>query len=79
MTEGPAGPSRSELGHKGDGSVQTGEATCAAAIAGGHVDGHSLAADLDRLLGAGIFAQQAVVALTGLAARHFSPNPSFLR
>ena len=65
---------RSELGHKGDGSVQTGEAASAAAIAGGHVDGHSLAADLDRLLGAGIFAQQAVVALTGLAARLY-PDP----
>jgi hypothetical protein len=44
--------------------VQAGEAASAAAIAGGHVDGHSLAADLDRLLGAGIFTQQAVVALT---------------
>jgi hypothetical protein len=43
--------------------VQAGEAG-AAAIAGRHVDGHSLAADLDRLLGAGIFTQQAVVALT---------------
>ena len=44
----PAGIS---AGDQGDGAVQAGEAAGATAVAGGHVDTHPLAADLDRLLG----------------------------
>ena len=62
-------PESSELVDQGDGAVQAGEAAGAATVAGRHVDAHPLAAGLDRLLGAGILAQQAVEALTGLTAR----------
>ena len=54
--------------------MQAGEAAGAATVAGRHVDAHPLAAGLDRLLGAGILAQQAIEALTGLTACLY-PDP----
>ncbi|CAJ1772124.1 hypothetical protein LMCDFJHI_02679 [Aeromonas salmonicida] len=64
----------SKLWDQGDGAVQAGETAGTAAITRRHVDAHPIAGSLDRLLGTGIFTQQAVEALSCLTAR-FNLNP----
>ena len=60
------------LADQGNGAVQAGEATGTAAIAGIHIDVDAVGCGLDRLLGTGIFTEQAVEALTGLTGK---PQP----